>query len=148
MIRPNLPSPVVLLGVLGVAPQLALLLAGATHAALRAGALVGGGYYAAVILSFLGGLWWMQALLLDRHEAAPYLWGVVPSLAAWGIELVWHAGWASPRLALALLGGLVLASPLVDSQLDDGGLLPLRWLRLRVVMASGLGLSTLALASL
>ncbi|MEL0210049.1 MAG: hypothetical protein VW891_05615 [Novosphingobium sp.] len=45
------------------------------------------------------------------------------------------------------LGLLLLASPLVDRKLSGEVALPAGWLRLRVWMASGLGVLTLVLAA-
>ena len=45
------------------------------------------------------------------------------------------------------LGLLLLASPLVDYKLSGDVTLPQGWLRLRVWMASGLGLLTLTLSA-
>ena len=64
--------------------------------------------YAAVILSFLGGIHWGLAM---RQPVAPLptlVWGVVPSLVAWPAVLMpAHAG-------LVLLGLMLVVSYLVD----------------------------------
>ena len=135
----DLPPAVRLLGLSGILPQLACI----GHAVLFGGGSAGqaGLAYAAVILSFLGGLWWMAALLSDIRTPMPYVVAVLPSLLGWGTMLTPAAGlWG---MALCLL-----ASPLVDRNLSRHIALPKGWLRLRWQMASGLGLSTLILAYL
>ena len=109
-------------------------------------ALAAGCCYAAVILSFLGGLWWMAGLLSGRTGEGFYALAVAPSLIAWAALLPWCFGWSWPGPSLLVLGGSLLASPLVDRQLARTMTLPADWLRLRMVLAGGLGLSTMALA--
>ena len=111
-------------------------------------ALAAACFYAALILSFLGGLWWMLALLRGERDWEPYLLAVAPSLAGWGALLPWCFGLTWPGPSLALLGCAILASPLVDRHLGRRLALPAGWLRLRMLMASGLGLISVALALL
>jgi hypothetical protein len=70
-----------------------------------------------VILSFLGGLWWMAALVGKETNAGSYVVAVVPSLAGWGAMLPWCFGWPWPAPSLIVLGVFLLASPLVDRAL-------------------------------
>lgn len=142
----NLPPPVVRLGLAGILPQLGclslvLLPGGWSWVGLAAGC-----FYAALILSFLGGMWWMQALVHRVTTPVPYLVAVVPSLAAWAALVPWALGWAWPGPSLLGLGVLLLVSPLVDWFLVKTLPLPRMWLRLRLGMAAGLGSLTLALA--
>ncbi len=142
----NLPRPVVVLGLSGWLPQaicLWLVLAGGP---LGWSALAAGCFYAALILSFLGGMWWMTALLRGARHAEIYVAAVLPSLIGLGALLPWTVGWNWPGPALAVLGALLLASPLVDKWLSRMVELPAGWLALRMVMAGGLGTLTLALA--
>lgn len=141
-----LPRPLVLLGLAGMAPQalcLALVLLSGSYqwVGLAAGCL-----YAAIILSFLGGLWWMAGLLAGQTAAWIYVIAVLPSLAGWATLLPWIFGWPWPGPSLMALGALLLASPLVDRTLAASIALPPGWLRLRLIMAGGLGLLTLMLA--
>lgn len=39
--------------------------------------------YAAVVVSFLGGIYWGLAFRLSAPPASLFIWGVVPSLVAW-----------------------------------------------------------------
>ncbi|MFN4222780.1 MAG: DUF3429 domain-containing protein [Novosphingobium meiothermophilum] len=151
MFRFNLPAPVVVLGLAGWLPQ-ALCLVLVVHGGdWQWSAKAAGCFYAALILSFLGGLWWMAGLLARVQSAGLYGVAVLPSLAAWAALLPWTEGWHWPGPSLVVLGLLLLASPLVDRRLARTmpAHLPLPdgWLRLRVWMATGLGLLTLALAA-
>ena len=89
------------------------------------------GGYAAVIVSFLGGVHWGIGFM--KGEAAPrfhFIWGVVPSLLAWLALLM------PVYAALPLLGLVLLACYAVDSKTYPpaglGQWLPMR-LRLTVV---------------
>jgi hypothetical protein len=135
----DLPPAVRLLGLSGILPQLACIGYALVFEASFAGQA--GLAYAAVILSFLGGLWWMAALLSDLRDPTPYVVAVLPSLIGWG-AMLWPAG------GLWLVALCLLASPLVDISLSRRIALPKVWLRLRWQMASGLGLTTLTLATL
>lgn len=142
-----LPRPIITLGLAGIAPQalcLGLMLASPESRWL---AVAGACFYVAVILSFLGGLWWMAAMQAGLRQAEVYLVSVVPSLAAWIALLPWAVGWQWPGPSLVALGLLVLGSPLVDRWLARRIEFPAGWFRLRVAMASGLGLLTLAIAA-
>lgn len=142
----RLPRPLVVLGLAGWLPQAASVALVALSAPLQWAAMAAGCFYAAVILSFLGGLWWMAGLLEGERRAWIYLLAVAPSLAAWAALLPWIAGWKWPGPSLVALGLLLLASPLADAVLARHITFPAGWLRLRAIMASGLGLLTLALA--
>ncbi|MDP3549063.1 MAG: DUF3429 domain-containing protein [Novosphingobium sp.] len=143
----KLPRPVVLLGLAGWAPQAICvwLVVGGGPPAWSA--LAAGCFYAALILSFLGGLWWMAGLLGGVRSGGFYVIAVMPSLAAWAALLPWTVGANWPGPSLVALGLLLFASPLVDRKLALAVVLPPDWLRLRVWMATGLGLLTLALAA-
>lgn len=133
----DLPAPVRLLGLAGIAPQLAcILLALVSDGAFSAAA---GLAYAAVILSFLGGLWWMAGLLAGLRDATPYTLAVLPSLIGWWAMLL-------PAGGLVIVALCLLASPLVDRYLARRIVLPVGWIGLRWQMATGLGVSTLVLA--
>ena len=143
-----LPRPVTVLGLAGILPQLLCLLVMLALPEWRWVALAAACFYAALILSFLGGLWWMLALLRGERGLEPYLLAVAPSLAGWAALLPWCFGLTWPGPSLALLGCALLASPLVDRRLGRQLAQPAGWLRLRMMMASGLGLTSLALALL
>ena len=142
----TLPRPLVVLGLAGLLPQ-AFCLVMAMDSANHYFAIAAACCYAAVILSFLGGMWWMAGALGGLREPDVYILAVMPSLAAWAALLPWCVGWTWPGPSLALLGVLLLMSPLADAALSSRMALPAGWLRLRMVMAGGLGLLTLAIAA-
>ena len=134
-----------LLGYAGLLPQalcVGLLLA---EHEWRYSALAGGFAYAAAIFSFLGGVWWGQAVHSGRASAGAYLLAVLPSLIAVALFLPWTFGWEWPGPALLYLGALIALSPLVDRAL---GFASRDFLQLRVHLSAGLGGLTMLLGLL
>lgn len=135
------------LGYAGLLPQvICVALAGIGHEYAYT-ALAGGFAYAAAIFSFLGGVWWGQAIATGQRNnesvgAGAYVIAVSPSLLAVALFLPWSLGWDWPGPALLYLGALILASPLVDRAL---GFAAKDFFRLRVQLSVGLGLLTIAL---
>lgn len=118
-----------MLGYAGLLPQvlcIGLILIGHEW---RYAALAGGFAYAAAIFSFLGGVWWGQAVQSGRATTGAYVLAVLPSLIAVALFLPWSFGWEWPGPALLYLGALVMGSPLVDRALGfaDAAFLRLRW---------------------
>ncbi len=133
------------LGYAGLLPQVfccAMILAGHEW---RYAALAGGFAYAAAIFSFLGVVWWGQAVQSGRATTGAYVLAVMPSLLAVALFLPWSFGWEWPGPALFYLGALILASPLVDRAL---GYAAPDFLRLRWHLSVGLGTLTLLLGAL
>ena len=88
--------------------------------------------YAAVILSFLGGIHWGLGFRSNPPDARRFAWGIVPSLIAWvGVMMPPYAG-------LVVLGVGLVACYLVDRRVYPahglGAWLTLRF-RLSVVAA-------------
>ena len=112
----------------------------------RYSALAGGFAYAAAIFSFLGGVWWGQALQGARSSgpatSGAYIVAVLPSLLAVALFLPWTFGWEWPGPALMYLGALILGSPLIDRAL---GYATPDFLRMRWHLSLGLGGLTIAL---
>ena len=108
----------------------------------RYSALAGGFAYAAAIFSFLGGVWWGQALQSGRATTGAYVLAVMPSLLAVALFLPWTFGWEWPGPALMYLGALIIGSPMIDRTLGfaRGDFLRLRW-----HLSLGLGALTIAL---
>lgn len=64
--------------------------------------------YAAVIVSFLGGIHWGLGFRAQPAEASRFVWGVLPSLIAWvGVVMPPYAG-------LVVLGVALIGCYLVD----------------------------------
>lgn len=102
----RLPKFVLVLGPAGLLPRLIALLVMMLWPEWRWLALTSATLYAAAILSFLGGLWWMQGLTSPSGDGLPYGMGVLPALLAWLVPLFWSV---SLRWLLAVgLGGLTL----------------------------------------
>lgn len=131
-----------LLGYAGLLPQIICLAMVATGHEWRYSALAGGFAYAAAIFSFLGGVWWGQAVQSGRSSAGIYLVAVMPSLLSVALFLPWTFGWEWPGPALLYLGALILLSPLIDRAL---GYASRDFLRLRMHLSVGLGSLTIAL---
>ena len=80
--------------------------------------------YAALILSFLGGIYWGLGFRSPQASAQPFVWGVLPSLGAW-IALVMPA-----YAGLVLHGVMLIICYLVDRRLYPA-LGAAAWLTLR-----------------
>jgi hypothetical protein len=147
MDRSNLSRPVVILGLAGILPQAFCLLIAMFSVSYQSVGLAAGCFYAAIILSFLGGLWWMAGLLSGETRTWIYVLAIGPSLAGWTALLPMVSGWPWPRPSLVALALILLASPMVDLAISRHITFPRGWLRLRVAMATGLGSLTLAMAA-
>ena len=135
------------LGLAGLTPMAALvLLVMGGGDAWRFGALALGWLYAALIFSFLGGLWWgLAAAAGPRAPAWLYAISVLPSLLALATLVPWLIGEPWPGPSLVWLGLAILVSPLVDRRIAALGMAPPWWLRLRLLLSGGLGLMTIAI---
>lgn len=131
-----------ILGYAGLTPQIICLAMVLSGHEWRYSALAGGFAYAAAIFSFVGGVWWGQAVQSGRASTGAYLLAVMPSLLAVALFLPWTFGWSWPGPALLYLGALILASPLIDRAL---GFAARDFLRLRWHLSLGLGGLTIAL---
>ena len=138
-----------LLGFAGLLPQLACLLAawfGGPEWRYSAQAL--GWAYAALIFSFLGGLWWGLAAGADaRGEVVPgWLWyaSVVPSLLALLTLVPWLIAQPWPGPSSMFLGIAILLTPfIVDRHIS--AITPSWWMSLRWPLSIGLGITTFLL---
>ena len=142
---PPVPRIAVILGIAGIAPQIWALLATFNETNRYVG-LAAGYFYAALIFSFLGGLWWGVA---STREDAPewlYVAAIVPSLIAFSTGIPWMTGAPWPGPSLAVLGTGILAAPLVDWVIFKAGFINAGVLRLRFGLSLALGGLTLLLA--
>lgn len=142
---PSLTPTARALGYAGLLPQVICVGMLASGHEWRYSALAGGFAYAAAIFSFLGGVWWGQALASGRATAGAYLVAVMPSLLAVALFLPWTFGWEWPGPALLYLGALILGSPLIDRALGFAGA---DFLQMRWHLSLGLGGLTIALGLL
>jgi peptidoglycan/LPS O-acetylase OafA/YrhL len=142
---------------LGFAGLLPALAAACLIALGRPEATVVALLYPAVILSFLGGMWWGFAVRRTQNQGRLALVAVVPSLVAAGLVLAAVAGtfatvdrlpsgWIS--WPMVLLGVAILLTLPVDRHLVRSGDAPANWMRLRVPLSIGLGGLTIVSAVL
>jgi Protein of unknown function (DUF3429) len=141
-----LPRVALRFGFAGLLPQLIALFLVATDAEQRWSALAVGYAYAALIFSFLGGVWWGQALGMKTAPSWIYAAAVTPSLIALATYVPWVIGWTWPGPSLVVLGLCLILSPLVDQAIGRSVALPEGWMRLRLMLSAGLGGLTLLLA--
>ena len=141
-----LPRVALRLGFAGLIPQAIALFLVAADAEQRWSALASGYAYAAFIFSFLGGVWWGQALSVSNAPRWIYGAAVAPSLIALATYLPWVVGAPWPGPSLVVLGLCLVASPLVDRAIGRGLTVPSGWLRLRFFLSTGLGGLTLLIA--
>ncbi|MCU0948817.1 MAG: DUF3429 domain-containing protein [Porphyrobacter sp.] len=133
------------LGYAGLLPQIICITLILIGHEWRYSALAGGFAYAAAIFSFLGGVWWGQALANGRAGAGAYVVAVLPSLTAVALFLPWTFGAEWPGPALYYLGALIMGSPVIDRAL---GFASADFLRLRWHLSLGLGVLTMGLGLL
>lgn len=142
---PSLSKAARALGYAGLLPQILCVGLLAIGHEWRYAALAGGFAYSAAIFSFLGGVWWGQAIANGRAGAGAYLLAVMPSLLSVALFLPWSFGWEWPGPALLYLGALILGSPFIDRAL---GFAAPDFLRLRWHLSIGLGVLTIVLGFL
>ena len=136
-------------GYAGLLPQLFAVLMQLDDGSLRWIAMAGGYGYAALIFSFLGGLWWgLAAMGGTRTPTWAWVAAVVPSLLALASAWPWATGGTWPGPSLIFLGLAIAASLLVDLRLRAAGLTPGGWLALRLPLSLGLGGLTVAVGLL
>lgn len=134
------------LGYAGLLPQLFAVLMQLDDGSLRWIAMAGGYGYAALIFSFLGGVWWGLGIASPRAPKWLFAAAVAPSLIALATYLPWTWGWEWPSRSLWILAGAIALSPMVDRALARTIDLPDGWLRLRLHLSAGLALMTALLA--
>ena len=154
MIKPGsadaLPRSAQWLGHAGLLPQLGVVVTlAAGDPGSRFSALALGYAYAALILSFVGGLWWGLASR-DPARAPGWIWvaAVMPSLVALASAIPWALGALWPGPSLVLLGLSLASTLIIDALLDQRRLCPAGWLALRARLSLGLGALTLLCALL
>lgn len=135
-----------LLGYAGLLPQLICVGLVAIDSEYRFTALFMGFVYATMIFSFLGGVWWGQAISAGREaKSAVYVLAVLPSLIGAALFLPLNIGWEWPGPALLYLGAFIGLSPMIDRAL---GFARRDFMRLRWQLSLGLGGLTILLGVL
>ncbi len=131
-----------LLGYAGLLPQAAAFVAVLKDGPEKWTALAMAFGYAALIFSFLGGVWWGRAMAMPRAPRWVFAVAVLPSLIALALWFPWMVGDTWPGPELIMLGALIAASPLVDCAT---GFAPAGWMALRWRLSLGLGGLSLAI---
>lgn len=134
MTESTVPRPALLLGLSGLLPSVAMLLAMIVLPEWRGAAAGAGLAYGALIASFVGGAWWGLAAARAKPSAMlPLLaMSVLPSLAAWPALLIPPAG---VLLVLAAVFAILLPT---DRLLLRQGVAPAWWLGLRMPLSLGM----------
>lgn len=135
-----------ILGIAGLAPQLLAVLATVNEADRYIG-LAAGYFYATLIFSFLGGLWWGVAASRADSPGWLYFAAVVPSLIAFASGIPWMIGGTWPGPSLGWLGVSIIATVGVDWVLLKRRLIHASLFGLRAGLSLGLGFLTLILAT-
>jgi hypothetical protein len=131
------------LGYAGLLPQIICIALVVFDTRYTYSAIYMGFVYPAVIFSFLGGVWWGQAIArLGDAKAGTYIVSVMPSLIAAALFIPQLEGWEWPGPAMLYLGAFVALSPLVDRAL---GYAARDFMRLRWHLSLGLGTLTIAM---
>lgn len=138
-----IPRAPLALGLSGLIPFWALALALLVHGAFGLDPAfldLALATYAAIIVSFLGGIRWGLAVRAGATDAVPYALSVLPSLVAW-------AALAAPEpWRLAILGLVALALGPIDLGLVRSGAAPAWFGRLRLILSTGAGVALLLAA--
>jgi hypothetical protein len=130
------------LGYAGLLPQIIALALVMSESEYTFVALAGGFAYAALIFSFLGGVWWGQAVSSNRGGGGAFVLAILPSLIGLALFMPWTLGWQWPVPSLVCIGAALAMSPVIDRLL---GLSAKDFMRLRWHLSLGLGGLTIAL---
>jgi hypothetical protein len=129
----SVPRAARLLGLAGLLPSLAMVVAMLALPEARGAAAAAGVAYGALIASFIGGTWW--GLAAARAEAAqPRLLAlsVAPALFAWPAMLL------EPMAGLTMLAIVFAVLVPTDRRLQHEGVAPAWWLALRRPLSFGM----------
>jgi Protein of unknown function (DUF3429) len=144
----QLPQGALILGLAGLLPQLAACIVAFIDNDYKMYALVSGFAYSVLIFSFIGGVWWGQALFAPIKRTWIFIAAVFPSLIAWGAALLLFLNLNSWPYAIGAVAIGLLISPLIDLQISKVINPPINWMKLRIILSIGLGCLTLILATL
>ena len=144
--RNPLPAWASRFGYAGIIPQAVFAAMAVAGDEAKWIAQAGGFAYAALIFSFLGGVWWAHALAAPAPRLRHFVIAVAPSLIGLASFMPWVFGLPWPAPYLAVLGVLLALSPLADRLLFNDNRPAPAWLTLRGRLSVALGLLTLILA--
>jgi hypothetical protein len=138
----RIQKPAVVLAYAGLIPQalcVALFFLGEEYSWF---ALTFGFGYGIMIFSFIGGIWWGQAIMRSETRTWIYLAAIAPSLIALCLYMPWAFGWEWPGPQLVMLGMCLIGSPLVDRQTEYASA---NWMKLRWHLSLGIRIMTITL---
>lgn len=143
------PMQAIVLGAMGLLPMLIALfvrLAAGMNPDTPLPGKIGGLAltYAAMILSFLGGIWWGVASTRATEAERPGLL-VIAAAPAIVATLLYGLSADMPVLCSTLLGLAIALTPLVDRMLERKRLVPSWWMTLRLPLSLALGALTIGL---
>ena len=144
----SLLQSALMLGLAGLLPQVAACILALTNNDLAMYGLVSGFAYAALIFSFIGGVWWGQALATPTRHAWIFVAAICPSLISWIAALLLFSNLKWWPYAIGAVAVGLLLSPLIDLQISKVLVQPRGWMKLRLTLSIGLGSLTLILATL
>jgi Protein of unknown function (DUF3429) len=133
-------------GYAGLLPQALALFVVLSGGAWQWSALAIAYGYAALIFSFLGGIWWGIGLTREAPPRWIFAAAIAPSLIALATYLPWIWGLDWPKPSLVVLGLCICLSPLVDRAIDRHAPLPPGWMTLRWQLSLGLGILSIVIA--
>lgn len=134
-------SPLIL-GYAGLFPQIAAVATCVFAGDSDIGPMFAFGY-AALILSFLGGIWWGFAMRATERQGHIATLAVLPSLFGTGVILLSIARILPMGWALVLMGSAIVTTLLIDRHLVADHVAPAGWMALRIPLSIGLGALTI-----
>lgn len=143
----QLPQGAFILGLVGLLAQLAACIVAFIDNEYKLYALVSGFAYSALIFSFIGGVWWGQALSTPAKHKWILIAAVCPSLISWSatLALFLNSKWSHYAIGVVAIG--LVISPLIDLQISKSVPQLKGWMQLRVILSIGLSCLTIVLAS-
>ena len=99
--------------------------------------------YGALILSFVGGMWWGVAMRRTTGQNRLVTIAVMPSLVAFFIAFAFSLYGGTFRIPLFVLGAALILTLPIDRHLFHTGEAPIGWMALRVPLSIGLGVLTI-----
>jgi Protein of unknown function (DUF3429) len=137
-----------ILGIAGLLPQVAACIVAFSNVSAGAYALLSAFTYSALIFSFIGGVWWGQALVAPLRHTWIFVAAVAPSLITLGATLLLFINLRWWPFSIGAVATGLLLSPLVDLQIGKVLPHPDGWIKLRWTLSIGLGCLTLLIATI
>jgi hypothetical protein len=137
-VRGSVGESPLILGYAGLFPQIAAVATCIFMSDSDVGAMFAFGY-SALLLSFLGGIWWGFAMRASQRQGHIASLAVLPSLFGALVILLSIAHVLTMGWALVLMGSAVIMTLLIDRHLVNDRIAPVGWMTLRIPLSVGLG---------